>query len=422
MLSRYTTDEMAAIWSDEARYARWRDVEIAVVRARVACGMTSSEVLDAITRVPAPTAAQVSEIEAEVRHDVVAFLYAWTDQMDPAVAAHIHHGLTSSDIVDTALAIALGDASDLILNQARQLVVSLADTALEHRDTLCVARTHGQAAAFDVVGHRFADFAFAIDRGVTRLRTTRERLMVANLSGPVGTGVGLPIDLVSHAAQMLGVSLPEVTTQVVFRDTIATWVADLALLAAVCEAVATDIRIGQHDGVAEVAELRGHAQEGSSALPHKRNPISAENVTGLARLVRGYIHPALESVPLWQHRDISHSSVERVAVPDAAALTEHALRTTTRLVQGLHFDREQLQDNIRRAGPRLASSRLMIEQLQQGTPRREAAEQVRTAIDYGNYPAMAIEKASAEVLASEVLQRTFELVTNLRTRNTPPAR
>lgn len=420
MLSRYTTDEMAAIWSDDARYARWRDVEIAVVQARVACGMTSSEVLDAITRVPTPTAAQVSEIEAEVRHDVVAFLYAWTDQMDPAVAAHIHHGLTSSDIVDTALAIALGNASDLILKQAQQLIVSLADTALEHRDTLCVARTHGQAAAFDVVGHRFADFAFAIDRGMTRLRATQGRLMVANLSGPVGTGAGLPIDLVSRAAEMLSLSLPEVTTQVVFRDTIATWVTNLALLAAVCEAVATDIRIGQHDGVAEVAELTGHAQEGSSAMPHKRNPIGAENVTGLARLVRGYVHPAIESIALWQHRDISHSSVERVVLPDAAALTEHGLRTTTRLVQGLYIDHEQLQGNIRRAGPRLASSRLMIEQLQQGLPRREAAKRVRTIIDSGNYSATAIDDASSEVLTSELLEHTFERVADLRERHGPP--
>lgn len=417
MLTRYTTDAMAVIWSDEARYARWREVEIAVLEARVALGLTPSEVLDVVIQVPAPAATEVSAVEANVRHDVLAFLYAWTDQMDPAVAAHIHRDLTSSDVVDTAQAVALGAATDLIAEQARQLIVSLADKALANRAMLCVARTHGQPAALDVVGHRFVDFAFAVDRGVTRLETTREQLMVANLSGPVGTGIGLPVDLASRAAEILGLALPQVTTQVVFRDVIAAWVADLALLAAACEAVATDVRIGQHDGVAEMAEPRGASQEGSSAMPHKRNPISAENVTGVARLLRGYLQPAFESIALWQHRDISHSSVERVVLPDAAALAEHVLRTTVQVVDGLHIDQQQIQANIEGAGSRLVSSRLLGQQLDSGVPRREAMTRVRERVDSDDMVISEVEAAAADVLASEALARSFAFVADLRERH-----
>ncbi len=282
---------------------------------------------------------------------------------------------------------------------------------------MCGTHTHGQPAALDVVGHRFADFAFAVHRSVARLETTRKQLMVANISGPVGTGIGLPVDLASRAAKILGLALPEVTTQVVFRDTIATWVADLALLAAACEAIATDVRIGQHDGVAEMAEPRGAAQEGSSAMPHKRNPISAENVVGVARLLRGYVQPALQSIALWQHRDISHSSVERVVLPDAAALAEHILCTAVRVVDGLHIDQQQLQANIDRAGPRVVSSRLLGQQLDAGAPRREAMNRVRERVDSGDTAIAEVEAAAADVLASEALTRSFAFVADLRERH-----
>lgn len=416
MLSRYTSDAMAALWSDEARYARWRRVEIEVVRARVAAGMTPPETLAAVTGTPAPTVAEVADVEAQVHHDVVAFLYAWTDRMNPGVAGHIHRNLTSSDVVDTAQAIALGTATDLILTQARRLIVSLADKALQHRRTLCVARTHGQPAALDVVGHRFADFALAVDRGATRLEATRRQLTVANLSGAVGTGDGLPLEIADQAARSQGLTLADVTTQVVFRDATAAWVADLALLAATCEAVATDIRIGQHDGVAEMAEPWQPGQEGSSAMPHKRNPVSAENIVGISRLLRGYVQPALESVALWQHRDISHSSVERVVLPDAAALAEHILRMTVRVVDGLHIDPDIITANIDRAGALLLSNRLLNQHLAAGVPRREAMAAVRRqVVDLAG--AEEFKEATKEVLASDHLNRAFAAADTLRRRH-----
>lgn len=420
MLPRYTSDAMAAVWGDEARYARWRRVEIAVVEARVAAGLTSPETLADVAAAPAPTVTEVAAVEAQVRHDVVAFLYAWTDRMDPFVAGHVHRGLTSSDVVDTAQAVAVREATDLILQQAGRLILSLIDKALEHQTTICVARTHGQPAALDVVGHRFVDFAFAVDRGVARLAATREQVTVANLSGPVGTGDGLPVEVVAQAARNLGLALPEVTTQVVFRDAIAAWVADIAVLGAVCEAVATDIRIGQHDGVAEMAEPRVAGQEGSSAMPHKRNPVSAENIVGIARLLRGYVQPVLESLALWQHRDITHSSVERVVLPDVAALGEHALSTTANMVDGLQIDPRNLAANIRRAGARLLSSRWLSMQLDAGVPRREAMEAVRRQTHALSDTDRDLQVAADDLLGSSHLARAFASARDLRQRHSAP--
>lgn len=416
MLSRYTSDEMAAVWSDEARYGRWRHVELAVLAAQVSASTVPPEVLAEAEAVPVPSPAQVDAVEAEVRHDVVAFLDAWTTSMHAATAGHVHRLLTSSDTVDTAQAIALAEATDLIAAAGRRLVIALADKALEHRATLCVARTHGQPATFAVVGHRFADFACATDRALERLARTRTAVAVANISGPVGAGIDLPPALVAQIAKALGLGIPPTTTQVVFRDTIAAWTADLAVLGAVCEAVATDVRLGQHDGVAELAERRSSRQVGSSAMPHKRNPIAAENITGLGRLLRSYVGPAIEDVALWQHRDISHSSVERVVLPDSAALCERALAATAKMVEGLAVDHDAVAANIERAGAVLASNRLQAELMRHGARRAEAASALRERLDAGTVAAADVEASAAEVLASETMAETFATITELRAR------
>jgi adenylosuccinate lyase len=416
MLGRYTSDAMASIWSDSARYGRWRDVELAVLAAQVRQGRAPLGALEAATAVPEPSHTQVEVFEARVRHDLVAFLDAWTDQMDDSTASYIHRDLTSSDIVDTAQAKALAAASDLILAAGTRLVVALADRALEYQRTLCVARTHGQPAAFDVLGHRFADLAFAVDRALARLVGTVPLVAVANISGPVGTGLALPPGLVADVASSLDLGVPPTTTQVLFRDSIAAWVSDLALLGAVCEAVATDIRIGQHDGIAELAEPRKAGQEGSSAMPHKRNPIAVENITGLARVLRGYVGPSLEDVALWGHRDISHSSVERVLLPDAAAICEHVLAATARVVEGVSVDMDAVRHNIERAGSVLAASRAQSRAQATGLRRSEAAALVRDRIQEGAVSTGDLEEAAAEVLQSETLKATFERTAELRER------
>jgi len=361
-----------------------------------------------------PTPSDVAELEKTVRHDVVAFLHSWTARMDPLAATHVHRDLTSSDVVDTALGLALQAAARLIQDAGEDLLVGLCDLALQLRAVLCVGRTHGQAAAFDVMGHRFADFAFALDRSLTRFSASSALVRLVKLSGPVGTGARLEPPLVDRVAATLGLAVPEVTTQVIFRDGIAAWVADIALLGAVCEAIATDVRIGQHDGVEELYELRGSGQEGSSAMPHKRNPIMAENITGLARLLRSYVGPALEDVALWQHRDLSHSSVERVILPDAAAIAETILRRTAEMVNGLEIDTENVSANIDRAGAVLASSLIRSHLLRDGSPQQGVAESVRQILADGTVSPREIESAADEVRASSELARVFESVTALR--------
>lgn len=223
--------------------------------------------------------------------------------------------------------------------------------------------------------------------------------------------------MVWDVAETVGPGVPPTTSQVVFRDSIAAWVTDLALLGAVCEAVATDIRLGQHDGIAELAEPRNEGQQGSSAMPHKQNPIAAENITGLARVLRGYTGPALEDVALWGHRDISHSSVERVVLPDAAALCEQVLTTTARAVEGVVVDRDAIQANIERAGALLASNRAQVAAQQDGLRRGAAAAAVRDRIQNGLVTRAEVDRAASEVLESGTLAETFAGVAHLREQN-----
>jgi adenylosuccinate lyase len=273
---------------------------------------------------------------------------------------------------------------------------------------------------FDRLLAALADFAFAADRALARLVGTRAAVAVVNTSGSVGTGLGLPPALVRDVADTLDLGVAPVTTQVVFRDAIAAWVTDLALLGAVCEAVATDFRLGQHDGVAELAEPWQVGQEGSSAMPHKRNPITAENITGLARLLRGYVGPVLEDVALWQHRDISHSSVERVVLPDAAALCERALTATARMVKGVIVAEDALQANIDRAGAALASSRLQARLQSTGLRRQDAADAVRERVSGGLVTTEEVESAATQVLRSEALAATFDRLIELRAHYASP--
>lgn len=424
VLKRYASPAMRKVWSDETRYERWRRVELAVLEARVATGRTPPTVLTFFRDRPTPPVAAIEALEAEVRHDVVAFLYAWTDGVDPAIAGHVHQDLTSSDVVDTGLSLAIGQAATLTVHAAEALVVALCTQALAHRDTVCLARTHGQAAAPTVFGYRLADFAFAADRAVQRLEAATDQAMLTNITGPVGTGVGLGPNLTQHVASVLQLTVPPVTTQVLFRDHIAAWVAALALLAAVCEAVATDVRIGQHDGVAEVAESRGARQQGSSAMPHKRNPIRAEQICGLARVVRGYVGPALEDIALWQQRDISHSSVERVILPDGAALTEYLCATTADLIMDLTVDRSAMTANLQRAGELAASSRELSVRLAGGVPRRVAVSELRhrsRPVKSGEGAEVqprhsALDAAIEEMSASPALAACFDQVEQLSRR------
>ena len=373
MIERYTLPEMGRVWSEAHKYELWCRVEAIVVEAHAAAGTVPSDVVEPVRAAPAPTPEAVAAIESVTQHDVIAFLTAWADNTTPReAAAWVHHGMTSSDLLDTALAVQLTEATDLLLARADALVGALRDHALAHRSTLRVGRTHGVHAEPDVWGHRVADFAFAAARSRDRLRRAREAVGVAKISGAVGSYSNIDPAVEQHVAKALGLRAADVATQVVLRDGISEWVSALAVLATVCEAIALEVRHGQRTEVRELAEPFGSGQKGSSAMPHKRNPILCERICGLARIVRAQVVPVMEGIPLWHERDISHSSVERIALPDAAIGTDYLLHLTIRLVSGLVVDSDRMRANLDATGGLIYSSAVLLELVESGMSREDA--------------------------------------------------
>jgi adenylosuccinate lyase len=373
MIERYTLPEMGAVWSEAHKYELWCRVETIVLEAHAAAGTVPAEVVDPVRRAAAPTPDAVAAIEAVTQHDVIAFLSAWADQTTPReAAAWVHHGMTSSDLLDTALAVQLTEATDLLVAKADALVASLRDHALEHRATLRVGRTHGVHAEPDVWGHRVADFAFAMARSRDRLKAARAAVGIAKISGAVGTYSNIDPAVEQHVAHSLDLRPADVATQVVIRDGISEWVSALAVLATVCEAIALEVRHGQRTEVRELAEPFGSGQKGSSAMPHKRNPILCERICGVARIVRAQIVPVMEGIPLWHERDISHSSVERIALPDAAIGTDYLLHLTSRLVNGLVVDADRMRTNLDATGGLIYSSAVLLALVEAGLSRESA--------------------------------------------------
>jgi adenylosuccinate lyase len=373
MIERYTLPEMGQVWSEAHKYELWCRVETIVLEAHADAGTVPADVVAPVASAPAPTPEAVAAVEAVTQHDVIAFLTAWADNTRPReAAAWVHHGMTSSDLLDTALAVQLVEATDLLLAKASSLVVALRDHALTHRATLRVGRTHGVHAEPDVWGHRVADFAFAMARSRDRLQRARDAVAIAKISGAVGTYSNIDPSIERRVAESLGLRPAEVATQVVIRDGISEWVSALAVMSTVCEAIALEVRHGQRTEVRELAEPFGSGQKGSSAMPHKRNPILCERICGLARVVRAQYVPVLEGIPLWHERDISHSSVERIALPDAAIGTDYLLHLTLRLVNGLVVDAERMRANLDSTGGLIYSSAVLLELLEFGLSREAA--------------------------------------------------
>src|ERR671917_393737 len=316
MIDRYTLPEMGRVWSDQHKYELWCRVETLVLEAHAAAGRVPADVVEPVRNAPPPTPERVAEIEETTQHDVIAFLTAWAD------------------------------ATDVLLAKADRLVAALRDHGLAHRDTIKVGRTHGVHAEPDVWGHRVADLAFALARSRDRLRAARARVGVVAVSGAVGTYSLIDPAVEVHVAEALDLRPADASTQVVLRDSISEWVAALAIIATVCETVALEVRHGQRTEVRELSEAFGSGQKGSSAMPHKKNPIRSERIAGLARVVRAAVVPVMEGIPLWHERDISHSSTERVFLPDAAITTDYLLDLTTGLVENLVVDAVRMRANL----------------------------------------------------------------------------
>jgi adenylosuccinate lyase len=379
MIPRYTLPEMGALWTDEAKLGTWVEVEVLACEAHAELGVVPIDDLTAIKQGTAPTPARVAEIEAETNHDVIAFLTAFNETIPGDAGRWVHYGMTSSDLVDTAQAVILARACDLVLAKADRLVDALKTRALEHWDTVCVGRTHGVQAEPTTFGHKLGVFAFAVDRGRRRLRAAREAVAVGSISGAVGTYSNIDPFVESYVCDRLGLGIEPVATQVVARDRHAELLAALAVLGASVEQIGLEVRHLQRTEVREVEEPFGAGQKGSSAMPHKRNPITAERICGIARILRGNALAAFENVALWHERDISHSSVERVILPDSLIAADYQLHLAARVVEGMRVFAERMRANLEATGGLVYSSQVLLSLVDAGMARDEAYKVVQAA-------------------------------------------
>ena len=378
MIERYTLPEIGAVWTEEAKYRAWLKVELAISRARAQLGEIPTEEVEELAEKANFTVERIHEIEGETNHDVIAFVTNVAEYAGD-VARHFHFGLTSSDVLDTAGALQLREALDLILDEARGLTLLLAEMALEHRDTVMVGRTHGVHAEPTVFGHKLAVWAFEMERNLDRLSHAREVAAVGKISGAVGTYANVDPKVEAITCQELGLSSSPASTQVVQRDRHAEVLSTLAILGSTMEKIALEIRGSQRTEVRELAEPFGRGQKGSSAMPHKRNPILAERLCGMARLLRANAAVGFENNALWQERDISHSSAERVVLPDSTILTFYMLRTTTRILRGLEVHEDRMLENLNSGGGIVFSSRVLLALVESGMNRDDAYRVVQDA-------------------------------------------
>jgi adenylosuccinate lyase len=368
---------MAELWSDRSRWSAWLEVELAVCEALAARGMVPAEDLATIRERAGFDPARIEAIEAEVKHDVIAFLTSVAETVGPA-SRHIHYGLTSSDVVDTAQALLLVRAADRILDGVGRLLEVLERQARAHRATVLVGRTHGIHAEPYTLGLKFAGWFAEMARNRGRIRAAREEIRVGKISGAVGTYAHLGPDVEVEVLHRLGLEPETVSTQVVARDRHAVFVSALGVLASSIDRIATEIRHLQRTDVREVEEPFSAGQKGSSAMPHKRNPIGCENLSGLARIVRSYVQAALENVPLWHERDISHSSVERVILPDATILCDTMLARLTGILDGLLVYPEAMRANLEKTRGLVFSQAVLLALARAGMTREDAYRIVQT--------------------------------------------
>ncbi|HSD67275.1 MAG TPA: adenylosuccinate lyase [Vicinamibacteria bacterium] len=377
MIPRYSRPEMARLWSDENRFATWLEVEVAATEVLVERGTVPREALAAIKAKARFDVARITEIEKEVQHDVIAFVSCVAESVGPE-GRWLHYGLTSSDVVDTALAILMRDACDLLRADLLDLMEAVRERAFRHRHAPMIGRTHGVHAEPMTFGLKMAVWHAELQRQRDRLDRARATIAVGKLSGAVGTFSHLPPEVEEAVCARLGLLPAPASSQILQRDRHAEVMAVLALLAASLEKFATEIRALQKTEVREVEEPFGAGQKGSSAMPHKRNPVGCEQVAGLARLVRANALAAMENVALWHERDISHSSVERVIVPDSFLALDHMLARFTRIVKGMTVDEARMRRNLDLGRGLVFSGQLLLELTAKGMRREDAYRVVQS--------------------------------------------
>ena len=376
MIDRYTRPEMADLWSEQAQFQSWLDVELAACQAFAKLGMIPQADVDALYAKASFDIDRIHEIEAETRHDVVAFTRAVSETLGEE-RKWVHYGLTSSDVVDTAWSYRITKANALITSALDALLAALRVRALEHKYTLMMGRTHGVHAEPTSFGLKLALYFDEMNRNKARLAEAAEGIRVGKISGAVGTFAHISPEIEHHVCASLGLKPAPISTQVLQRDLHAHYLSTLALIGASLEKIAVEIRGLQKSEVREVEEAFGKGQKGSSAMPHKRNPVGSENITGCARLLRGYMVSAYENVALWHERDISHSAVERVIIPDATTIVHYALHRMTRLIAELRVYDDHMRQNMQRTFGLYNSQRVLLALIDKGLPRELAYDTVQ---------------------------------------------
>ena len=371
MIPRYSRPIMEKIWEPENRFQIWFEIEAHACDAQAELGVLPKEAAQAVWEKGGFDVKRIDAIEAEVKHDVIAFLTSLAEYVGPE-ARFVHQGMTSSDVLDTCLSVQLSQAADILLEDMDNLLAALKRRAIEHKLTPTVGRSHAIHAEPTTFGVKLAGFYAEFKRNKDRLEIAREEIATCAISGPVGTFASIDPKVEQHVADKLGLKIEPVSTQIIPRDRHAMFFGVLGVIASSLERLAVEVRHLQRTEVREAEEFFSEGQKGSSSMPHKRNPVLTENITGLARLVRGHVIPALENVALWHERDISHSSVERVIGPDSTIGLDFALARMTNVIDKLIVYPENMQSNLDKLGGLIHSQRILLELTQKGMTREES--------------------------------------------------
>ena len=419
MIRRYTNPEMGAIWSEQRRYETWLEVELAAADAMAEAGIVPAEAARELRAKAAFDIARIEEIEQTTQHDVIAFTTAVAEKVGPS-ARWLHFGLTSSDVVDTAQAIQMREACDLIIRNIAALMETVRERAEEHRRTPMIGRTHGVHAEPMTFGLKLALWYAELQRDLDRVLRARDTISVGKISGAVGTFAHLDPAIEARVCEKLGLQPAPVSSQVIQRDRHAELMSALAITAASLEKFALEIRGLQKTEIGEVEEPFGKGQKGSSAMPHKRNPIGSEQITGLSRLIRSNSLAALENIALWHERDISHSSVERVILPDSFIALDHMLRRFTRIVRGMVVYPDRMKENLERSRGVVFSGTILLELARRGISREQAYEWVqrnamRSFHEKKDFKRLLLaDEDLQKALPAEEIEKAFDLDEQLR--------
>jgi adenylosuccinate lyase len=378
MIPRYTTAEMGRIWSDENKFAKWLEVEKAVARAQAELGVIPEKAADDICKKAKFEISRISEIEAETHHDVIAFLINVSSYIGNS-SKYIHYGLTSSDIVDSALSLQLLEAVDIIRKKVKRFIDILKSGSKKHAHTVMVGRTHGIHAEPITLGLKFCVYTFEMARNLKRLEQAAESIGFGKISGAVGTYANTSPEIEKRACNILGLKPSPVSTQIIQRDRHAQLISTLAICGASLEKIALEIRNLQRTDVKEVEEPFTKGQKGSSAMPHKKNPIICERICGLSRILRSNTMAAMENISLWHERDVSHSSVERIIIPDSFMLLDYMLEKAIFVIEGLNIIESNMKKNLMKYGGIVFSQRILLELIKKGMSREDAYVLVQKA-------------------------------------------